>query len=73
MVDSGATSSLMQSLFNMTKVTIKDIKIHLAGQGMAMKLTHSTRHIQSCMTDFTGPGDNSPNQDKGTLLNNITS
>ena len=39
-VDSGATSTLTRSLFNMTEVTPKVIKIHLAGEGMAIKSTH---------------------------------
>ncbi len=38
-VDSGATSTLTRSLFNMTEVTPKVIKIHLAGEGMATKST----------------------------------
>jgi hypothetical protein len=39
-VDGGATSTLTRSLLNMTKVTPKVIKIHLAGEGMAIKSTH---------------------------------
>jgi hypothetical protein len=39
-VDGGATPTLTRSLFNMTEVTPKVIKIHLAGEGMAIKSTH---------------------------------
>jgi hypothetical protein len=42
-VDSGATSTLTRSLFNMTEVTPKVIKIHLAGEGS--RPTSDTRGI----------------------------
>ncbi len=47
-VDSGATSTSSPSLFDMTEVTPEGIKIHLAGQGMAIKWTqaaYKTHHV----------------------------
>jgi hypothetical protein len=54
-VDSGATSTLTRSLFrvNMTEVTPKVIKIHLAGEGMAIKSTH-VGYMTYYVADVTG-------------------
>ena len=40
-VDNGATSTLTRSLFNMSDVTPRITKIHLAGQGMTISSTHA--------------------------------
>jgi predicted transcriptional regulator len=52
-VDSGATSTLARSLFNMTEVTPKVIKIHLAGEGMAIKSTRVEYKTHN-VADVTG-------------------
>jgi hypothetical protein len=55
-VDSGATSALTRSLLtevNLTEVTPKKIKIHLAGEGMAIKSTH-VEYKTHYVADVTG-------------------
>lgn len=52
-VDNGATTTLTRSLFNMSDVEPKAIKIHLAGEGMHIKTTHVGRKTYY-VRDVTG-------------------